>query len=195
MIARTTYPFRQNQVLTFIATYENCDAARKAKALLFPRMSDLETFLDIEPEYIGLWRNGAKVLLRLFFHRYPTEAEQLIKKTAAPKNLSLTSSWQTLSISLLLPKGMSKNFLPLLLDPEELRFLHWLGLCCGKPVTQLLLDGANKCLTWQYRGEGIYNEKRKMIHASSPLRLRQRKHWLVTVNPNPLFPNKVEGPL
>jgi len=183
---------RRNQVLTFTATYETCDDAKKAKASLLPHMSDLEFILDIEPEFIGLWRKGANVSLCVFFHRYPTEVEQLIKKTAAPKNLSLTSSWQILSISLLLPKSMSKNFLPLVLDPEELRFFHWLCSYCGKPVTQLLLDGTNKSLAWQYQGEAIYDEKRKAIHDSSSLSLRQRKHWLITVNPNPLFQEKTE---
>ena len=175
-------PSSHSEDYTLVAEYASEEAAAKTVKAL-KRVRNMATKDEIDVDWNGedaqITRKGKTVKFIVNTGGSINEAKAAMH-IQTPKGFGAYTNYQELTITVKVPKGIARNvgIVPLVMNPEEANAILCLISSCGEPeVTRC--GKKHEILTWNYRGERIYNVDEDVLHVADGIDLFERKNWTV----------------
>ncbi|MEM3432630.1 MAG: hypothetical protein QXG08_03520 [Candidatus Methanomethyliaceae archaeon] len=154
-------PSGHSEEYTIFAYYEtesDAEVALEAVSDVIRKADKEEIEVDWSSEDITVNQEGRMLKINVYTAGYLDEIKDALY---FPTDIEIYNDYVELEIRLRLPKSVSLDFAPLLLQSEDLRLLHALNKECGPPRVEE--DGDEKIYTWIFRGSGALYESDNVL--------------------------------
>jgi len=176
-------PSSHSEDYTLIATYANEEDAMSVAKKLFEMLEDMERNIDSydtdwSPDDAHVSIDGRRVIFNVYTAGYLSDVRALLEKVAEPQSLECYENYQSLTISMVVPKDLSVEAAMVVCQNEEAEAIRWLVKNCGQPK---IVDEKNmRIFRWDYCGDEIYDYDEGILRLGDlQFEVHKYKNWSV----------------
>ncbi len=174
-------PSSHSEDYTIIATYQTDEDATKAQKAVEKLLKDMakqpENYdTDWSPDEAQVSTCGNQVTFEVYSAGSLDDVEAALQEAADPETLNCYSSYQEVTISVKIPKGLTPQTAMLVLDKDEAEAIKWLTEHIGDPK---IIAGENgeQTYEWFYAGDEIYSDD--CLSMGFEFIVSERENWVV----------------